>query len=163
MSAVYVSQSKIVDIINDNIALEKFIKNTFDTEKCHYMIITGLNSSERHLIYKQMKYPYKFEKIQNDNERVSIRIYVNGSFDKRLPAKKRKIIKEPEPEPEPESKSESEPEQEESEYSLSEESEESSEYSLDNFKEISYDIKKIHNTQLEIHDKILNIEKNIKK
>jgi len=42
------------------------------------IIIKGLNSSQRHTIYRQMYYPLKFEKIvlnENDKENTDIRIY----------------------------------------------------------------------------------------
>ena len=42
------------------------------------IIIKGLNSSQRHTIYRQMYYPLKFEKIvlnENDEENKDIRIY----------------------------------------------------------------------------------------
>lgn len=165
MSTVYVSQVQIANIIKDSNALGIFLRNIFDTEKCDYVMVTDLNSEERHLIYKQMKYPYKFEKIKSndkDDDEVSIRIYINGSFDKdkTLPPKKRKLIKEPELEtvaenvPEPESKPEPKSEEEESEYTL---------YESDNNTEMYDDIKTMYNNQMEMYEKIVELENNTKK
>jgi hypothetical protein len=165
MSTIFVSKAQIANIINDSIALGIFLKNTFDTEKCNYLMITDLNSEERHLIYKQMKYPFKFEKVKSndkDDNEVSIRIYKVDKY-KTLPPKKRKLIKEPELEtvvesvPEPESKPEQVEESEEeseSEYTLSD---------SDNNTEMYDDIKTMYNNQIEMYEKIVELENNTKK
>lgn len=172
MSTVNVSQRQIAKIINDSTALGIFFRNIFDTEKCYYIMVDGLNSSERHLIYKQMKYPYKFEKIKNNkdnDEEVSIRIYINGSFnkDKTLPPKKRKLVKEPEIETVVDNvyESESKPEQVEESEESEEETEEESEYTSsesDNKSEMYNDIKTMYNNQMEMYEKIVELENNTK-
>ena len=185
MSTIYVSQVQIRNIIKDSNALGVFIKNTLNTEKCNYLVMFDLNSEERNLVYKQMKYPYKFEKIKSndeDDEEVSIRIYINGSFNenKTLPPKKRKLFKELEIETvvnnelEPEPKIKQVEESEESEQENSEELEQESEqedseeseeleYTLSESWKCINDIKTMYNNQIEMYKKIIEIENNTKK
>lgn len=78
-------ESDVTNFINNSSNSNHF-KNrimSYLKKEYNYVLLKGLNSKQRHLIYKQMIHPLKFEKINvNENENVTIRIYVNEDQEK---------------------------------------------------------------------------------
>ena len=64
----------LMDNFDNNNLREKIMQLVHDH---NIIVVRGLNSSQRHIIYRQMYYPLKFEKIINedDNKNIDVRIY----------------------------------------------------------------------------------------
>lgn len=65
----------IMDEINDRSALRAKLLSMVEQHKILH--VTGLSSAQRHLIYSQMYYPLKFEKIGNEEGDPVIKIFNN--------------------------------------------------------------------------------------
>ena len=95
MTLIEITYSDIEDIINDSELFQNYLKelNIKYNDEYNNLMIKGLNKNQRHLIYKKIKHPYKFEKIEENGE-ITIRVYeVKNKKNKYLNSKKRKITK----------------------------------------------------------------------
>lgn len=75
-------ESDITNFINNSSSSTDFKKHiiSYLKKEYNYVLLKGLNSKQRHLIYKQMIHPLKFEKI-NENENVTIKIFINEKLE----------------------------------------------------------------------------------
>ena len=148
--AITFYESDITNFINNSTSSNQSVYN-FKNHIMYYLkkeyncvLLKGLNSNERHLIYKQMVYPLKFEKVK-ENENVTIRIFV-----------KKEDQEEEDKEENPEENPEEDPDDESYNFPTEEGYEESKEEL-----ELEYNNEKINREYLQLILKIQN--KNINK
>ena len=152
----------LMDNFNNNNLREKLIQLVHDYK---IIVVRGLNSSQRYIIYRQMYYPLKFEKIVNedDNKNIDVRIYnykIKNSKEENKNKTNDKKNKETNNEDEFILQEESEEENEDSSQSVSE-SEEVEDSDDSYFTDEEEQLVRLEDIGSQILDKVANNEKNI--
>ena len=76
-STITLYETDVTNFINNSSNSTHFKNHiiSYLKKEFNYVLLKGLNSNQRHLIYKQMVHPLKFEKIK-ENENVTIKIFI---------------------------------------------------------------------------------------
>ena len=151
-----------MDNFDKNNLREKLIQLVHDYK---IIVVRGLNSSQRYIIYRQMYYPLKFEKIVNedDNKNIDVRIYnykIKNIKEENKNKTNDKKNKETNNEDEFVLQEESEEENEDSSKSVSE-SEEVEDSDDSYFTDEEEQLVRLEDIGSQILDKVANNEKNI--
>jgi len=160
MTTINITSAELLTIIDDPKKLFNYLKELLSDIENESIMIRGLNSNQRHLIYKQMMYPLKFVKIKEckTSNDVTIRVYKNNNNNKKekfeTKTKSDECVSDPDYNPTKDSKSD-DSEEEDSEEEDSEEY--SNEKITREYIELMLDI------QNKTCNKLEDIEKNTKK
>ena len=148
--------SDLAEVIEDSSKLKEYLNSLFDKDNIS-VLIKNLSSNHRHLIYKQMTNSYKFEKIKEIDENISIKIKMNKQN------KKRKILQEQEQEQESDNSSYSEDTNNSDESYVPTDSEDSEEEEYNNEKISREYLQLILDIENKTIEKLEIIEENINK